>query len=121
MTAGAGIEGVVRRVRTRSLGIAALAMAASFALSWRSGVSLTIASAVVIFSFLVLEKLTDRLGSRQAKTGLRTLFPLLLVTGGSLVLMGLVLWRWKGFDPVAAAVGFSVVLLAIVPEVWRKE
>jgi hypothetical protein len=115
-----GIEAVVRRVRRRAFALAAAAIAAAFVVSWRSGLSLTIAAAVVIFGFLVLEKLTDRLGA-QAKPGLKTLFPLFLATGGSLVSMGLVLWRWKGFDPLAGAVGLSVVVLAVVPEVWRKE
>jgi hypothetical protein len=46
---------------------------------------------------------------------------MLAVMGGSFVLLGLVLWRWKGFDAVAGAVGLSVVVLAVVPEVWRKE
>lgn len=118
---GSGIEGVVRRVRRRAYALGGAAAAIAFAISPRSGVSLTIAAAVVIFSFLVLEKLMERLGPRQAKSGLRTLVPLLLVTGGSFVLMGLVLWRWKGFDPVAGAVGLSVVVLAVVPEIWRKE
>jgi hypothetical protein len=43
------------------------------------------------------------------------------VTGGSFVLLALVLWRWKGFDPVAGAIGLSMVVLAVVPEVWRRE
>ena len=47
--------------------------------------------------------------------------PLLLVTAASFVLLALVLWRWKGFDPVAGAVGLSVVVLAVVPEIWMKE
>jgi len=49
------------------------------------------------------------------------LFPLLAVTGGSFVLLALVLWRWKNFDAVAGAIGLSVVVLAVVPEVWRKD
>jgi hypothetical protein len=50
-----------------------------------------------------------------------TNLPLLLVTAASFVLLALVLWRWKGFDPVAGAVGLSVVVLAVVPEIWMKE
>jgi len=46
---------------------------------------------------------------------------LLLVTIASLVLLGVVLWRWKGFDPVAGAVGLSVVVLAVVPELWERK
>jgi hypothetical protein len=82
---------------------------------------LTIAAAVVIFSFLVLEKLMERLAPGQAKSGSRYLMPLLAVTGGSFALLALVLWRWKGFDPVAGAAGLSVVVLAVVPEIWSKE
>jgi hypothetical protein len=119
--ASSGIERVLRRVRRRALVLAGCCAAVSFAAGWRSGVSLTISAAVVIFSFLVLEKLTERLVPRQAKPGLRTLLPLLLVTAGSFVLLGLVLWRWKGFDPVAGAVGLSVVVLAVIPEIWKKE
>ena len=121
MTPHDGIDAVVGRVRRRSYVLAGLGVAGGFVVSARSGLSLTIAAAVVIFSFLVLEKLTDRLGPRQAKPRLRTLFPLLAVTGGSFVLLALVLWRWKNFDAVAGAIGLSVVVLAVVPEVWRKD
>ena len=114
-------EAVIGRVRRRAITIGAVAAAAAFALAWRSGLSLTITAAVVIFSFLVLEKLTRRLIPRQAKPGLRDLMPLLTVTAASFVLLALVLWRWKWFDPVAGAVGLSVVFLAIVPEIWTKE
>ena len=117
---GAGIESVLGRVRRRALLLAALGAAAAFAAGWRFGVSLTISAAVVIFSFLVLERLTERLVPRQSKPGLRTLLPLLLVTAASFVLLGLVLWRWKGFDAVAGAAGLSVVVLAVIPEIWRK-
>jgi hypothetical protein len=119
--APSGIQGVVGRVRRRAFVLAGLAIAAAFAVGWRSGLSLTISTAVVIFSFLVLEKLTERLVPRQEKPRLRTLLPLLLVTAGSFVLLAAVLWRWKGFDPVAGAVGLSVVVLAVVPEIWMKE
>ena len=116
-----GIDAVISRVRRRAFVLGALGIAAGFAIGWRSGLSLTITAAVVIFSFLVLEKLTERLVPRQAKPGLRTLVPLLLVTAGSFVLLAVVLWRWKGFDPVAGAAGLSVVVLSVVPEVWMKE
>ena len=116
-----GIDAVIRRVRLRALVLAVLGIGAGLAVGWRSGVSLTIAAAVVIFSFLVLEKLTERLVPRQEKPGFRALAPLLLVTVASFVLLGLVLWRWKGFDPLAGAAGLSVVVLAVVPEVWKKE
>jgi hypothetical protein len=116
-----GIERVLPRVRRRAYVLAAAGVAASFAVGWRAGVSLTISAAVVIFSFLVLEKLTERLAPREGKPGLRTLLPLLTVTASSFVLLGLVLWRWKEFDPVAGAAGLSVVVLAVVPEIWTKE
>ena len=116
-----GIEAVVRRVKRRGLVIAGIGVIAAFVVSWRSGLSLTIAAAVVIFSFLVLEKLMERLAPRQAKSGSRNLMPLLAVTGGSFALLALVLWRWKEFDPVAGAVGLSVVVLAVVPEIWTKD
>jgi hypothetical protein len=45
---------------------------------------------------------------------------MILVTVSSFVLLGLVLWKWKSFDPVAGAVGLSVVVLAIVPEIWSR-
>ena len=112
------IDAVVRRVRTRSLAIGCLAILVGFVVGWRAGVSLTISAAVVIFSFLAFEKLTERLVHRQAKSSLRRLVPLLLVTMGSLVLLTVVLLRWKGFDPVAGAAGLSVVVAAVVPELW---
>ena len=34
------------------------------------------------------------------------------------VLFGIVLFRWKEFDPIAGAAGLSTVVLAIVPELW---
>ena len=112
------IDAVVRRVRTRSLAIAGAAVVVAFIVGWRAGVSLTISAAVVIFSFLAFEKLTERLVHRQAKSSLRRLVPLLLVTVGSLVLLTVVLLRWKGFDPVAGAAGLSVVMAAVIPELW---
>jgi len=112
------IDAVVRRVRTRSLAIGGAAILVGFVVGWRAGVSLTISAAVVIFSFLAFEKLTERLVHRQAKSSLRRLVPLLLVTMGSLVLLSVVLLRWKGFDPVAGAAGLSVVVAAVVPELW---
>ena len=112
------IDAVVRRVRTRSLAIGGAAVLVGFLVGWRAGVSLTISAAVVIFSFLAFEKLTERLVHRQSKSSLRRLIPLLLVTTGSLVLLAVVLLRWKGFDPVAGAAGLSVVVAAVVPELW---
>jgi hypothetical protein len=112
-------EAVLRRIRVRSIAIGAILSAAAFLLRWQSGVSLTIAAAVVILSFLVLEKLTERLVPPQAKKGISALLPLLLVTAAGLGLLGLVL-RWKAFDPVAGVVGLSVVVLAIGAEIFRR-
>jgi hypothetical protein len=81
---------------------------------------LTICAAVVISSFLALEKVTERLTPRQERPGWRTLGPLLAVTAASFVVLGVVLWRWRGFDPVAGALGLSVVVLAIIPELWSR-
>ena len=81
---------------------------------------MTIAAAVVISSFLALEKLIERLTPGREKPGWRTLVPFLLVTVASFVLLGVVLWRWKGFQPVAGAAGLSVVVLAVIPELWTR-
>jgi hypothetical protein len=82
---------------------------------------LTIAAAVVIFSFLALEKLIERLVPQQKRPDARSLGPLLLVTLASFALLGVVLLRWKEFDPVAGAVGLSVVVLAVIPELWERK
>lgn len=114
------IDAVVRRVRKRVLVIGAFASLGAFAFGPRAGVSLTICAAVVISSFLVLEKATERLVPGLGKADKRTLIPLLLVTLASFALLGVVLWRWKGFDPAAGAVGLSVVVLAVIPELWTR-
>jgi len=115
-------DALVIRVRRRMFVLCALEIPGAFLFGWRAGVSLTIATAVVIFSFLAFEKLTDRLVPRQepprTRTPLRTLVPLLLVTAASLVVFGIVLFRWKSFDPIAGAVGLSTAVLAIVPEAF---
>ena len=112
------MDAVISRVRKRMLILGAVEIAAGFAFGWRAGVSLTIATAVVIFSFLVLERLTERLIPGQTQSGFLTIVPLLLVTGASLVGFGIVLFRWKAFNAVAGAVGVSTVLLAILPELF---
>ena len=109
-------DAVISRVRKRMLIFGGVEIAAGFAFGWRAGVSLTISAAVVIFSFLVLERLTERLVPGQAQKRFLTVVPLLLVTGASLVLFGIVLFRWKQFNAIAGAVGVSTVLLAILPE-----
>ncbi|HEY3203980.1 MAG TPA: hypothetical protein VGL03_10000 [Thermoanaerobaculia bacterium] len=110
-------EATLRRIRARAILIGTLSSAVAFAIRWQSGLSLTIGAAVVIFSLLVLEKLTERLVPPQAKTGIRALLPLLLVTAASVLLLGAVVLRWKGFDPVAGAIGLSAVVAAVVLEV----
>jgi hypothetical protein len=114
-------EDVVRRVKRRAFVLAAVGIAAAFAFGVRAGVSLTICAAVVVSSFLALEKLIDRLAPGPGgPSERRRPVSLILVTVSSFVLLGLVLWKWKGFDPVAGAAGLSVVVLAIVPEVWAR-
>lgn len=115
-------QAAVRRIRTRSIGIGTASAAATLLVfGWRAGVSLTISAAVVIFSLVVFERLTERLVPPQEKGGLRASLPLLLVTAAAITLLSLFLLYWKGFEPVAGAVGLSVVVLAIVPEVWEKK
>lgn len=107
------------RIRIRSVILGGALAAGAFAgFGWRSGLTLTICAAVVIFSFLVIEKLTERLGSPGQTTRFRTAIPLLLVTAAAVILL-IVVFRWKAFDPVAAAIGLSTVVLAIVAEVFR--
>lgn len=107
---------VLQRVRRRSVGIAAAGAVAALFFGWRAAVSLTIAAAVVIFSFLVLEKLTERLVPPQEKKGFRAVLPLLLVTAAGAATLGIALLRWRGFEPVAGMAGLSVVVLAIGAE-----
>ena len=107
---------VLHRIRTRSMGFAAIGAVAALFFDWRAAVSLTIAAAVVIFSFLVLEKLTERLVPPQEKKGFGAVLPLLLVTGAGAAALGIALLRWRGFEPVAGMAGLSVVVLAIGAE-----
>lgn len=112
------MDAIILRVRRRAIVLGAVAALGAFALGSRAGASLTICAAVVISSFLVLEKATERIATRTEKARWRTLAPLLLVTAASFMILGLVLWRWKGFDPVAGAVGLSIVVAAVIPELW---
>jgi len=114
------VESVIVRVKRRTFIVAGVLILGSFLFGPSRGVSLTICAAVVISSFLALEKILGRLDPGRPKPGFRTLVPLLLVTVASFALLGVVLWRWKGFDPVAGAVGLSVVVLAIIPELWAR-
>jgi hypothetical protein len=111
---------LVLRVKKRAFALGALAILAAFLVSVRAGASLTIGAAVVLSSFLVLEKTINRIGyeSPVVESKRKTLVPLLGVTAGSFVLLGLVLWRWSGFEPIAGAVGLSVVVIAVIPELW---
>jgi hypothetical protein len=107
-------------VKRRAFAVGAVGILAGFILGAANGASLTICAAVVISSFLALEKFVERLSPGREKPGWRALVPLLLVTVASFVLLGVVLWQWKGFQPVAGAAGLSVVVLAIIPEVWSR-
>jgi O-antigen/teichoic acid export membrane protein len=111
-------EAVLRRIRTRSVAAGAILSSAAFLVGWRAGVSLTISAAVVIFSFLVFEKLTERLAVPQGRAGSTRVLSLLLVTGAGVTLLVVVL-RWEGFVPVAGFVGLSAVVLAIVAEIFE--
>lgn len=112
-------EAAVRRIRTRAIGFGALLSAAAFLVGWKAGVSLTICAAVVIFSFLVYEKLTERLAVPRAQGGFRSTLLLLLVTGVAVALLIVVL-RWKAFEPIAGLLGLSAVVLAIVAEIFER-
>ena len=80
---------------------------------------MTISAGVVIFSFLVFEKLTERLAVPQGRSGRGRVLPLLLVTAAGVALLVVVL-RWGGFVPVAGFVGLSAVVLAIVAEIFER-
>jgi hypothetical protein len=112
-------EASLRRIRTRSIGIGAILSAGAFLVGWPAGVSLTICAAVVIFSFLVFEKLTGRLTTQQGGGGKRGMLLLLLVTGVAGLLLVVVL-RWKAFEPVAGFLGLSAVVLGIVLEIFER-
>jgi len=112
-------DAVLARIRKRAIGIGAAGAVVSLFFSWRSAVSLTICAAVVIFSFLVFERLTGRL-VEPAGRRIQKLLPPLLVTVAAVALLIAVL-RWKAFDPLAGAVGMSVVVLAIGAEVFEKK
>jgi hypothetical protein len=114
-------DALLRRIRIRSIVIAAAGAVGAFLFGWRAAVSLTIAAAVVIFSFLVLEKLTERLVPPQEKKGFRAVLPLLLVTGAGAAALGIALLRWKGFEPIAGMAGLSVVVVSVGAELLRKE
>lgn len=113
-------EPVIRRIRVRAIWIGVILSLGAFLFGWKRGVTLTICAAVVIFSFLVFEKLTVRLVAPGERWRLRALLPVLAVTAGAVGLLLGVL-HWKAFDPIAALVGLSVVVLAIGAEVFHSE
>ncbi len=113
-------ERVLRRIQRRALVFTTLSCAVASVFSWRAAISLTIGAAVVIFSLLVLEKLTERLVPPQAKHGIRALGPLLLVTAASLLLLGVAAFRWKGFSLAGGAAGISAVVAAVVAEGFER-
>lgn len=111
-------EAVVHRIRVRSAWIGGILSAGGFLFGWASGISLTICAAVVIFSFLVFEKLTGRLVAPKEKWKIRAFLPLLLVTAVSVGLL-VAAFHWKSFDAIAGAVGLSAVVLAIAGEIFQ--
>ena len=98
------------------MAIAAAGAVGALFFGWRAAVSLTIAAAVVIFSFLVLEKLTERLVPPQEKKGLKACATSPAGYGRGAGLLGIALLRWRGFEPVAGMAGLSVVVVAIGAE-----
>ena len=112
-------DAVLRRIRTRALWIGGILSIGAFFFGWKAGVSLTICAAVVIFSFLVFEKLTGRLVTPPERKKLKTILPLLLVTAAAVLLLIVVL-RWQAFNPIAGAIGLSAVVLAIGAEVFER-
>src|SRR5262245_21437448 len=97
-------ESVVARVKRRTFVVSGVLILGSFLLGPRRGASLTICAAVVISSFLALEKILERLDPGRAKPGFRTLVPLLLVTEATFAVVGVVLWLWLVFVPLAEVV-----------------
>jgi len=106
----------LKRMERRAAVFTTLSALAVSIYDWRAAVSLTIAAAVVIFSLLVLEKLTERLVPSQAKHGIRTLVPFLLVTAASALLLGVAAFRWKGFSLAGGVAGVTVPVAAVVME-----
>jgi len=113
-------DALLKRVKRRAFVLTAVGVVAAFFFGPRSGVSLTICAGVVISSFLALEKVTERLVPERPKPGRKTIALLLLVAVCGITLLGVVLWRWKGFDPLAGAAGLSVVVLSVIPEIGSR-
>ena len=117
MTADAA---ALRRIHRRALVFTTLSAVVTSFYDWRVALSLTIAAAVVVFSVLVLEKLTERLVPPQAKTGFRRLVPFLLVTAASVLLLGVAALRWSGFRTTGGVLGVTVAVAAVVTEGFVK-
>lgn len=111
----------LRRIHRRAIVFTTLSAVAISFYDWRAAVSLTIAAAVVVFSVLVLEKLTDRLVLAQEKSGSRRVIPFLLVTAASVLLLGVAAFRWKDFSLVGGAIGISVAVVAVLLEGFARE
>ena len=116
-----GDAAALRRIHRRAIAFTTLSALAVCFWDWRAAVSLTIAAAVVVFSVLVLEKLTDRLVLPQARSGFRRLVPFLLVTAASVLLLGVAAFRWKDFSLAGGAIGISAVVAAVVVEGFVRE
>ncbi len=116
-----GDTAALRRIHRRAVLFTTLSAVAVSFRDWRAAVSLTIAAAVVVFSVLVLEKLTDRLVLPQARSGFRRLVPFLLVTAASVLLLGVAAFRWKDFSLAGGAIGISVAVAAVVAEGFVRE
>lgn len=110
----------LKRMERRAVVFTTLCATVAFAFDWRAAVSLTMAAAVVIFSLLVLDKLTERLVPPQAKHGIRALVPFLLVTGASVLLLGAAAYRWTEFSVAGGAVGVTAAVAAVVTEGFVK-
>jgi hypothetical protein len=111
----------LRRMEGRALIFTSLSAVVASAFGWRAAASLTMAAAVVIFSLLVLEKLTERLVSPQARHGFRALVPFLLVTAASVLLLGVAAFRWNGFSPAGGIAGVTAAVAAVVVEGFRRD
>ena len=110
----------LKRMERRAVVFTTLCATVAFAFDWRAAVSLTMAAAVVIFSLLVLDKLTERLVPPQAKHGIRALVPFLLVMGASVLLLGAAAIRWTEFSVAGGAVGVTAAVAAVVTEGFMK-
>ena len=112
-------EAVLRRLKWTAAAVAVAGAVAAGALRGpAAAVSLTLAAAVVILSFYVLERVTA--GLMTPRIGLRAKDFLVPAAAGVVVIpVLLVLLNWKKFDIFAGLFGFSVVVVAIAIEIAR--